>query len=352
MPQNRNRVKERVYGRPLMHRGFTLIELLVVIAIIGIVIALLLPAVQMAREAARRTQCKNNLKQLGLALHNHEESKGEFPSGVIRKKWDQQPTWSEGHWAWGIFANLLPYIEQNNLHDKLHLDKPLLGAPPTFAILDVHRNLVNKPVGLFLCPSDFETVLDSRYRPLNYVACLGSGVRTSRMEAGTDRNSDGIFFANSRMKPRDITDGLSNTIAFSETTLGPGSPGPDGFVVSTPPANPEDVWAALLPWESSTLSDSACSSASVYGVTRGSGWASASHLSGFFNAYLQPNSSRSDCIIHFTFSPGWVAARSRHTGGVNVAMADGSVRFVSDSINLSVWRALSTRNGHEIVGEF
>lgn len=349
-----NRRKKKTVGnQPVRHSsGFTLIELLVVITIIAMLIGLLLPAVQQAREAARRTQCKNNLKQLGLALHNHQENLGEFPSGVIRKIWDQQPTWSDGHWAWGVFANLLPYIEQNNLHDQLHLDKPLLGAPPTFAILSEHVDLVNKPVSLFLCPSDLATVLDNRYRPLNYVACLGSGVQTATQAAGTDRDSDGIFFANSRMKPRDITDGLSNTIAFSETTLGPGNPGPDGYVVSTPPTRPEDAWVALFPWVTTTLSDSACASATSFGVTRGNTWASASHLSGFFNAYLPPNSRRPDCIVHFTFSPGWVAARSRHTGGVNVAMGDGSVRFVGNSIDLTVWRALSTRSGDEILGEF
>jgi len=332
--------------------GFTLIELLVVIAIVVILIALLVPAVQQAREAARRTHCKNNLKQLGLALHNHEEKHGKYPSGVIRKIWDQQPTWSEGHWAWGVFANLLPYVEQNNLHGELHLDKPLLGAPPTFEILPEHRDLVNKRVGMLLCPSDSEIVLDYRYRPLNYVACLGSGVMTPKQAAGTDRNSDGIFYANSRTRPRDIKDGLSNTIAFSETTLGRGGPGADGFVVSNPSTGAEDVWAALMPWETSTLSDAACESASAFGVTRGNTWASASHLSGFFNTYLPPNSVRSDCIIHFTFSPGWVAARSRHAGGVNVAMADGSVRFVGESIDLELWRALSTRVGSEVVDEF
>lgn len=337
---------------PSKQAGFTLIELLVVIAVIGILVSLLLPAVHAARESARRMSCTNNLKQLGLALHNHESSKREFPSGVIRQTWEQQPTWSEGHWAWGVFANLLPYIEQNNLHDELHLDKPLLGAPPTFQILPEHQDLVNKHVGLFLCPSDFETVLDQRYRPVNYVACLGSGVQTSTQEAGTDRDSDGVFFANSRMRPRDVSDGLSNTIAFSETTLGHGSPGPDGYVVSDPPGSAEDVWAALMPWEASSLSDSACQSATAFGVTRGNTWAATSHLSGFFNAYLPPNSQQSDCIIHFSFSPGWVAARSRHPGGVNVALVDGSVRFVSDSIDLGIWRALSTRNGNEVVGEF
>jgi len=332
--------------------GFTLSELLVVIAIIAVLVSLLLPAVQAARESARRMSCTNTLKQLGLALHNHESAKEEFPSGVIRQIWDEQPTWSEGHWAWGVFANLLPYVEQGNLHDQLHLDKPLLGAPPDFEILPEHQELVNKHIGLFLCPSDFGTVLEERYRPVNYVACLGSGVQTPTRQAGTDREADGIFYANSRTKPRDITDGLSNTIAFSETTLGPGSPGPDGYVVSSPPADNGEVWAALMPWEASALSDAACESATAFGVTRGNTWAATSHLSGFFNTYLPPNSRRSDCIIHYSFSPGWVAARSRHAGGVNVMLADGSVRFASESIDLSVWRALSTRDGGEAVSEY
>lgn len=329
--------------------GFTLVELLVVIGIIGILASLLLPAVQAARESARKMSCQNNVKQLGLAMHNHLDTHREFPSGVIRKKWDEQPTWSEGHWAWGVFANILPYLERSDLHGELRLDMPLLGAPPTFPILDVHRDLVDKPVSTYLCPSDLGTVLDQRYRPANYVACLGSGVTTARQKAGSDRDVDGVFFVNSRIKPRDIIDGLSNTMAMSETVLGPGDPGMDGFVVSGPTDRPTDVWSALLPWETSELSDAACASASSFGVTRGSSWAATSHLSGFFNAYLPPNSLTPDCIVHYSFSPGWVAARSRHFGGVNVLMCDGSVRLVSNSIDLDTWRALSTRNGREAV---
>lgn len=332
--------------------GFTLIELLVVIAVIGVLVSLLLPAVHAARESARRMSCANNLKQLGLALHNHASSQHEFPSGVIRRKWEQQPTWSEGHWAWGIFSSLMPYIERSTLHDKLHLDKPLLGAPPTFQILPEHQDLVSTSVQLFLCPSDSGMVTDIRYRPVNYVACLGTGVETATQQAGTDTNADGVFFANSRIRPRDIRDGLSNTIAFSETTLGRGNPGPDGYVVSDHSSSPMDVWAALMPWEVTALSDSACESAAAFGVTRGNTWAATSHLSGFFNAYLPPNSQRSDCIIHFSFSPGWVAARSRHPGSVTVALVDGSIRSANESIDVGVWRSLCSRNGREVVGEF
>lgn len=110
--------------------AFTLIELLVVIAIMGVLVGMLLPAVSSAREAARRMQCQNNSKQIGLTLHNHESAVRKFPAGVIRKKWEMQPTWSDGHWGWDLFANLLPFMEQTALHGDLKLEMPLLNAPP------------------------------------------------------------------------------------------------------------------------------------------------------------------------------------------------------------------------------
>ena len=162
--------------------------------------------------------------------------------------------------------------------------------------------------------------------------------------AGSDRDVDGLFFVNSYIRPRQISDCLSNTVAISESTLGPGGPGPDGFVVSTPPGDLSEVWAALM---SPDLSESNCDSATAFGVTRGNTWAATSHLSGFFNAYLPPNASRPDCIAHFSFSPGWVAARSRHPGGVNSLFADGSVVLTQDGVDMLVWGAIAARHGRQ-----
>ncbi|MFG0263496.1 MAG: DUF1559 domain-containing protein [Novipirellula sp. JB048] len=329
--------------------AFTLVELLVVIAIIGVLVGLLLPAVQAAREAARRMQCQNNMKQLGLALHNHESTYQMFPAGVIHKVWDQQPTWTGGHWGWGVFANLLPFIEQTAIHGDLNLDMPLLGAPPEFPINDEHVHLVDKMIPTYLCPSDLGTILDPRYRPLNYVACLGSGLAGPGTTAGSDRDADGVFYVNSDTRLRDIIDGLSNTLAMSETILGPGGGDGDAYTTATRPARSDSYWSALLPWVSPTLSESACQAATAFGVTRGNGWASTSHLTGFFNAYLPPNSNDPDCLVHYSFSPGWIAARSRHSGGVNTLWCDGSVRMISESVDLALWRGMSTRNGQEVV---
>ncbi len=221
--------------------AFTLVELLVVIAIIGVLVGLLLPAVQSAREASRRMQGQNNLKQLGLALHNHESAFKRFPAGAIHQKWDQQPTWTDGHWGWGVFANLLPFIEQTSLHGNLQLDMPLLGAPPTFPVNPEHVDLVDQTIPMYLCPSDLGTVLDERYRPINYTACLGSGLAGPDTKTGSDRDADGVFYVNSDLRPADILDGLSNTLAMSETILGPGGGDGDGSTSVRPQQTVERI---------------------------------------------------------------------------------------------------------------
>ena len=193
-------------ARPRM-RGFTLIELLVVIAIISVLVALLLPAVQAAREAARRTQCRNNLRQIGLALHNYESTHSVFPPGTLGF-----PK------VFSAFAHMLPYVEQENLQNLVNFkDNPLpFGLPaPDGATNDA---AAKSKIPFFLCPSDRDAVSGNTYGAINYAACVGSG----EVDEGNPAVGDGVIYAQSKTKFRDITDGTINTVAFSESILGNG----------------------------------------------------------------------------------------------------------------------------------
>ena len=318
-------------------RGFTLIELLVVIAIIAVLIALLLPAVQQAREAARRSSCINNLKQLGLAAHNHHGMRGRFPYGYQIKYFSASIP--EEHYRWSTLAELTPFLEKSVLYNQLDLDVPLIRGPSDgYTPFPQNEQWIAMAVPLFLCPSDHGGKITEDRGPTNYVACAGNG-----LNHGTAEDANGIFFINSEIGFRDILDGSSNTLMMSESTLGDGSP--------PPTARPFDVSKVYITLGSGgTFSESICESAGSFSTSRGRSWADGDMNNGLFNAYYGPNSENPDCVRHN--SPGYKAARSRHTGGVNVLMADGSVRFVSDSINLDTWHALATRNGGEVVGQF
>src|SRR5690606_26534842 len=165
--------------------------------------------------------------------------------------------------------------------------------------------------------------------------------------AAAGEDPDGVFFVNSKIAFRDMTDGSSNTLLFSEHTLGDGSPAP-----TTGPVDPTRIYvdARNTVAAGEPLTDAACASADVFLTNRGSAWADGNYVNGLFNTYYAPNDARPDCIRHS--NPGFKAARSRHTGGVNVAMGDGSVRFIGESIDLWTWRALGSRNGGEVVTEF
>lgn len=356
MSQNREQV------RPQMRRGFTLIELLVVIAIIGILIALLLPAVQQAREAARRAQCKSNLKQLGIALHNYASAHSVFPPNLIpggKPGSGGYIGYFQGNW--GVMAYLTPFLEQTAVYNLLNLESPTYAnSGSAWIIADSNNQLAAATlINLYLCPSDISRKVSTAYGvtggigPTNYAASMGSGLdATGGVEHGSPYRSDGVFYADSSTRFRDITDGTSNTAAMSESLIGEGAE-----TTGAAPGSEKKYYRNLA--FGSLISDANCAAATTWNQSneRQFAWYSGEIRCASYNHYYGPNSKNYDCVANATASEGyiasgWKAARSNHTGGVNLLLCDGAVRFIGDSIDGNLWRSLSTRSGGEVLGEF
>lgn len=336
---------------PSRGKAFTLIELLVVITIIGVLLALLLPAVQAARETARRGSCLNNLKQLGLALHCFHDSHDRFPAGHPYKVCPSYPDVHAFLYRWSPHAMITPYMEQSNVYKALNLDVPLYtySGPRCGPGYEVHPDNV-EPVAhmvkLFLCPSDLERTIDGGFGPTNYTACWGSGVPPWTVH--TTSETDGVFYNDSETRFADITDGTSNTAMFSESTLWSG-----GAASTLTPQNMADVTVIFSSRTVSALSEELCSTfGSRVHTFRNARWVDGWPTRSGYDHRLSPNSSVPDCARVSPMRELWKAARSRHPGGVNVLLCDGSVRFIGDTINLRTWRALGSRNGGGVLGEF
>jgi prepilin-type N-terminal cleavage/methylation domain-containing protein/prepilin-type processing-associated H-X9-DG protein len=319
-------------------RAFSLVELLVVIGIIGILVALLIPAIQASRAAASRTSCANNLRQLGIAAHNYESAHGYFPAGSVAREFpsDTKTPWTL--YRWSALAMMTPYLENTAVFNALDLSFPLYAN--NLKVHPKNADAIKIWVSEFLCPADELRYLTEGFAPTSYAACAGSGAA-----GGTPHDADGIFFINSETRMGMLTDGASKTALFSESILG--DPQPQSHDPQT-----EYKFSFLAP-----LTDELCNNASEWNVSdpRGFAWVNGEFRCTLYNHRATPNSATPDCMgviiggpIQTRYAPyGWRTARSRHAGGVNLLLADGSLHFVSDTVDAGLWQSISTIAGGE-----
>ena len=330
---------------PHPNRGFTLVELLVVIAIIGIMVGMLLPAVQEAREAARRVQCKNHLKQIGLACHNYHSAFKNLPPSVIVNL-NVSSTGNNG--AWGVHGRILPYLEQGNLYDVVDLSQPW----------DSQQQIHNLQIAVYQCPSDpgsGQVRVPGNGRPNLYPTTYGFNFGTWYVyDPQTRKGGDGMFYPNSFKKFRDCLDGLSMTLLAAEVKAWTHYRRNGGPSSTTLPQSPEEIVSISIP-------------STQFKNTGHTEWTDGRvHHTGFTtlmspNTRVIANISGIDYDIDFNSwqegrdgSAGMptyaaITSRSYHDGMVHAAFLDGSVTSVTNSIDRKLWQGLGTRANRELV---
>jgi len=330
--------------------GFTLVELLVVITIIGILVSLLLPAVQAAREAARRLQCLNNLKQIGVALHNYASANAVFPPSFCIKP---GTTLSSNNGSWSIHGRLLPYLEQGNAYNLVQLDVAWDAQTAT--------GVPTLRMPMYTCPCEINDRdrVDSSGKPYTRSQNYGFNFGTWLVwDPATGQGGDGVFFVNSRVTATSISDGLSNTLAAAEVKAF------TSYFRNTADPGPS------VPASSSVLASFAAGGQFKLGAdtnqnTGHTEWCDGRvHHSGITTVFT-PNTmaqylhtdGRTYDIDYNSCQEGRsatqrtyaaITARSYHLGMVNALMMDGSARPVDNGIELLVWRALGSRAGGEV----
>lgn len=340
---------KRSYSR----KGFTLIELLVVIAIIGVLISLLLPAVQKVREAANRIQCQNNLKQIGLALHNYHDSFKRFPPGYVDGNLNTSATLAGTPdndlgpgWGWASF--LLPYLEQGNVYDQINFSQGV-GV-------GVNVQISQQPLKIFQCPSDglqdaFPVYDSTFFNPIakvahgNYVGCNGwvecynnaggffaGGVGNDGLPGTVGPAANGLFFRNSKIKIAGVLDGLSNTIVVGERSSNHAPSTWTGAVTG----GRCPAWMATLPYTE------------PYTPPPGPAYDNADFDEALILAH--GNATHLPSADFPIFDPD--VFYSFHPGGANFLFGDGSVHFLSSGINPVTYQALCTIAGREIIGDW
>jgi prepilin-type N-terminal cleavage/methylation domain-containing protein/prepilin-type processing-associated H-X9-DG protein len=336
----------RPFTRPDHRPGFTLLEVLVVLAVMSLLAGLLLSAVHKVRESAGYTACRNNLRQIGLAVNMHELQYGYYP-GI-----GTEPNQTSA------LVPLLPFLEQDGLRQSMAPDKPLFLTIWDYVRTNPYQAAAaGTVVRTFLCPSDSVVPVTTGFdtTPVagtNYVANGGSGTGTYY---DFRYPTDGVFWYGSKLRRADITDGTSSTMFFAEALRGEG---PDSYELT---ADPRRHWMSMIcstmpspdrPGTDPPLSNAICRQV-VFGMTmrgdRNVSWIGGPGHRTLFNTYYMPNDPMMDCG---TFGLGWFKATSGHPGGANMVLGDGSVHFIKNHIDLDTWRALSTRSDREVIGSY